>query len=90
MSYSATSWSRQRARRGKQSVTAGNASSGVKVSYTKSRRELFIAGWYDHYVGIESAQIGLTDFLDALGISDTDLRAVLRERELARKVGLQA
>ena len=63
-----------------QSVVVGDGASGIRVSYTKSRRALELSGWFDHFVGIEGGEVGLAEFLSALGVSDRDLRAVLRER----------
>ena len=43
-------------------------SSGITIEYVKSRDVLYISGWYDHFVGIESTEISFKDFCDSLGI----------------------
>ena len=37
-------------------------------------------GWYDRYVGMDPLTIGLRELLDALEVSDRDLRSVIRDR----------
>lgn len=55
-------------------------SSGITVSYVKRRRAVGVYGWYDSFVGLEGGEMSLSDFLAQLGVSDADLRYVLRER----------
>ena len=42
--------------------------SGVKIEYVKSRKMLYIYGWYDGFVGIEPVQYTLDEFCKQLGI----------------------
>ena len=65
---------------GKQEIEYGTESSGVKVEYTKRRRSVCMWGWYNHYVGMDPLTIGLRELLDALEVSDRDLRVVIRDR----------
>jgi hypothetical protein len=44
-------------------------SSGIQISYIKSRDVLYISGFYDHFVGIEGTEIKFTDFCYQLGIN---------------------
>lgn len=46
--------------------------SGVSIEYTKSRRVLYISGWYDSVVGIEGKEYTLAEFFQKLGISKKD------------------
>lgn len=57
----------------KQTVLTGGAESGVRIHYTKRSRLLSISGHYDHIVDIESVQIPLWEFLQALEIPEKDL-----------------
>lgn len=41
--------------------------SGVKIEYVKSRKMLYIYGWYDGF-GIEPVQYTLDEFCKQLGI----------------------
>ena len=47
---------------------AGSQSAGITIIYIKSRKTLYISGWYDDCAGIEGGEIPLTDFLEKLGI----------------------
>ena len=49
----------------KQGVRVGDASSGIQVTYTKSRRMVHLSGWFDHICAIEGGNIPLSDFLAA-------------------------
>lgn len=54
--------------------------SGVQIKYTKSRQEISVFGWYG-IVGLHDVYtFPLRDFLDQLGVSDRDLRRVLKDR----------
>lgn len=54
--------------------------SGVLIDYTKSRRRISVFGWQG-IVGLHDTYAWtLRAFLDELGVSDTDLRAVIRDR----------
>lgn len=50
------------------SIEYGNQSSGIKITYVKSRDTLEFFGWFDHYVGIEGGEIKFKDFCKQLGI----------------------
>ena len=47
--------------------------SGVKIEYVKSRKMLYIYGWYDGY-GIGGVQYTLDEFCEQLGIKRSDIR----------------
>ena len=49
-------------------IELGNESSGICIEYVKSRKTLYIFGWYDHIVGIERTEITLQEFCEKLGI----------------------
>lgn len=53
---------------------------GMEVTYVKSRRAISFSGWFDHFVGIEGVEMPLGQFLQELGITETDVR-----KELATK-----
>lgn len=46
-------------------------SSGVKIEYVKSRKMLYIFGWYDG-CGIKPVQYSLEEFCELLGIEKKD------------------
>ena len=45
------------------------SSSGIDITYIKSRDVLLISGWYDSCVGITSVEIPLAEFFELLGIT---------------------
>lgn len=47
--------------------------SGIEVGYIKSRRHIYISGWYDSCVGIESMDYPIAEFLAELGITVKDM-----------------
>jgi len=49
-------------------IDIGDVESGISITYTKSRKTLYISGWYDHCVGIEGEEIPLGEFMARLGI----------------------
>ena len=51
--------------------------SGVDVEYVKSTGMLYVGGWYDSFVGIESLPISLGDFCRQLGITESAVRKAL-------------
>ena len=55
--------------------------SGIDVEYVRSRRILYLGGWYDSFVGIQSVEISLTEFLTGLGITLRDCERALREAQ---------
>jgi hypothetical protein len=48
--------------------------SGVSITWTKTRSELYIDGWYDSIVGIPGESVTLKDFFQRLGITEKDCR----------------
>jgi len=63
---------------------SGGGDSGVSIEYVKSRRVLYVGGWYDGgcdiWTGEESGQgIPLAEFLDWLGVTDADVRRSRKE-----------
>ena len=52
---------------------------GIDITYTKSRNVLRIGGWYDGMVGIESHEMGLSEFLRQLAIPSRQIEKALRE-----------
>ena len=63
----------------KQKIDIGGRNSGISVSYLKSRRILYISGYYDSMIGIEGAEMSLGEFLKALGISLKDCEKELEK-----------
>ena len=49
-------------------IEIGNANSGIIIEYIKSRKVLYIRGYYDHCVGMQGKEILLSDFIKELGI----------------------
>ena len=49
-------------------IELGDSSSGIAIEYIKSRKTLYIFGWYDHFVGIEGHEINIDEFCEKLGI----------------------
>jgi len=65
----------------KQCIDLGGDSEGITIQYTKSRRMLNIHGHYDHYVGIEGAEIPLGEFLTRLGVTLKDCEKALSAKD---------
>lgn len=65
-------------------IQVGSQWSGIDVTYVKHSRTLYVGGWYDSCVGIESKEISLCAFLDDLGITDDDIRKARAERKEAQ------
>lgn len=64
----------------KQRITfSEHDSSGITVSYVKSRESLSIHGWFDHFVGIEGGSISFVEFCKALGVEKKTLMKALEE-----------
>ena len=59
-------------------TSSGYSSSGIDVSYIKSRRMLHFSGWYDNMVGIPPQTVSLRDFLTELGITRHDIEEALK------------
>ena len=58
------------------------ASSGIEVTYVKSRRVVNVTGWYDSMVGLvpdEGQNVPLGDFLRGLGVTLADCKRALAE-----------
>ena len=49
--------------------TDATENSGVRIEYVKSRKMLYIYGWYDGFVGIEHMAYTLDEFCKQLGIT---------------------
>lgn len=60
-------------------IDIGTDNSGISIVYYKSKRRLWITGWYDHYVGIEGASMSLGRFLRDLGIDEKAVVKALQE-----------
>lgn len=54
--------------------------SGIAVEYVKRRNVISVYGWYDTMVGIQGGSMPLGEFLDRLGIGETDVRRALKDR----------
>ena len=54
-------------------------SSGVDITYTKSRNVLSIGGWYDSFVGIENTEMYLVEFFRQLEIPPKKIDEALRQ-----------
>ena len=52
----------------------GSGNSGVDITYVKSTKTLYIGGWYDSCVGMESKSMSLADFFKELGITEQDCK----------------
>ncbi len=66
-------------------IIFGSERSGIEITYTKTRKSLYVFGWYDTCTGIEGGEISLEHFLDRLGIPTKDLEAVLQNRKEKQK-----
>lgn len=66
---------------GGQAVQTDEVDGAVRVSYTKSTRSLSLFGWTGGYGLHDPQDIGLLEFLDALEVSDRDLRWVMKQRK---------
>jgi hypothetical protein len=53
--------------------------SGIDITFTKSRNHIYISGWYDTNVGIESTGLTLKEFFDKLGITELDCKTAFME-----------
>jgi hypothetical protein len=53
--------------------------SGIDITWTKSTQRLYIGGWYDGCVGIESKSLTLKEFFDKLGITEKDIKKALKK-----------
>jgi hypothetical protein len=54
--------------------------SGIQIEYTKSRKSLYICGWYDSFVGIDGTALTLEQFFKLLGITEKDCAMAFEER----------
>jgi len=54
------------------------SSSGISITWVKSRQRIDVSGWYDSCVGIEGESFTLREFFDQLGISEKDCRKAFR------------
>lgn len=57
----------------------GGDSSGIDVTWTKTRQRLDIGGWHHGCVGIEGGSMNLREFFGALGITAKDCEKAFRE-----------
>ena len=48
--------------------------SGIDITWTKSKSQLHIGGWYDTCCGIEPTNMTLKEFFDKLGITEKDCK----------------
>lgn len=55
------------------------SSSGICVEYIKSRRTIYIDGWYDSGVGIQGGEFDLSKFFGMLGITRKDCKKAFKE-----------
>ena len=55
--------------------------SGILIEYTRSRRALYISGWYDSFVGIQGQEKSLREFFFELGITLKDCQKAFVEEE---------
>ena len=56
-------------------------SSGIDITYVKSRNALEIGGWYGLYIGIECTTMPLPQFFRELGITPNILRKTIKQME---------
>ncbi len=52
----------------KREIIIGNGSSGISIQYIKSRKVIYIHGWYDHICGMEGKEFPFQEFCEKLGI----------------------
>jgi len=57
----------------------GDDSAGIDVTFTRSRMNISIGGWFDHCVGIRGDNMPLGDFLERLGITLKDCEKAIKE-----------
>lgn len=55
-------------------ITSGDGSSGVSVTYIKSRGQIWVNGWYDTFGGIQGIDMPLSEFFKQLGITEADCK----------------
>ena len=60
---------------------SGNSSSGIDITYFKTKQELCIGGWYDSFVGIESDTVTLIEFFTRLGITENDCKKAFKSQK---------
>lgn len=60
-------------------ITDEYSSSGISITYVKSRKTLWVSGWYDSFVGIQGRSLSLAEFFNELGISEKDLKSVFKK-----------
>jgi hypothetical protein len=53
-------------------LTNDDADNGINITWTPSRQQLYISGWFDSFVGIEGKSMFLIDFFTELGITEKD------------------
>ena len=63
----------------KQTIWTGNGRAGVDIRFVKSTQTLYIGGYYDTFVGIESEAMSLRDFFQRLGINKSMCLAAFNE-----------
>lgn len=51
-----------------------SSNSGISLDYIKSRKRIYISGWYDSCVGIQGDSLELKDFFLKLGITENDCK----------------
>lgn len=54
------------------------SSSGVDITFTRSRGMIRVGGWYDHMVGITPVDISLKEFFERIGITKKDCDRVFK------------
>ena len=55
-------------------------SSGVSISWAKSRDEINVSGWYDHIVGIDCGpDVPTAKLLKDLGMKPADVRKIVKK-----------
>lgn len=60
-------------------ISPEHSNSGISVEYIKTKRDIYISGWYDDFVGIEGERMGLDEFFNRLGITEKDCAAAFRK-----------
>jgi len=54
-------------------IIVGDSNAGVRIEYIKSRKMIYVGGWYDTVCGIGGEEIPLAEFCKQLDITANDI-----------------
>jgi hypothetical protein len=64
-------------------LTKDSEDEGINITWTPSRQQLDISGWFDSFVGIEGKSMFLIDFFTELGITEKDcIKAFAQKKKI--------